>query len=407
MTREFQAMLKLLKCNLRKEKADIIEGVDYKKIGTLAMQQQIMPLVFPFIEDAYNSGALKMEDEVLKNMSNRILASVAQGIRREEFLIPILDEIEKTGVKCILLKGVLLADLYPSPELRVSGDVDLYVDEKDEKTAITILKNYGFHVAKRMEGEYHSECQHNIVKSLELHVSLYEDYCTDLWFDNITFDTDKVERYTTQNGYTYNSLEKNEQLIFIILHLIKHFLSSGIGIRQIADIILYMEKYSDVLDFKKYSEIMKGLKFDYFMDCCMKIGVDYLGADQEKLFWINRYEIRDEDCERILTDIENSGLFGHNDFKRRTFGVAYTNALKQEKGYAGKKTNSGLLSKIFLDYNHIKNDYQYVNGKKWLLPVAWVHRVFRIAFCKKKEISAETANMQKEHIEFMRDMKIL
>ena len=413
MTSSFQDMLYLFKCTSRGDAAELKRSMDFKHIYDIAVEQQVFPIIFPEIENAYNNGYFEIEKKDFENKKNNIMSAIINGIQKQELMKKVLKKMEEADVHCILLKGALLADLYFRPENRLSGDIDLYVSPDKEKEAIDILKECGFSVEKRLDTEHHSDCTHKVIKSLELHVSLYEDYCTDIWFDSISYKIDDFEKYTTKQGYTYNTFLIDDQLIFNVLHLIKHFLSSGLGIRQIMDVILFIEQNYEKIDYENYSSIMKKLKFDYFMDCCMKIGVDYLGADPKKLLWINNYKIKDEDCIKILEDIEEAGLFGHNDEHRRTFTNAYTEALYKSKfedcgeEYKKKRQRSVLLSVVFLDYERMKLNYSYLKHGRWLLPVAWIHRGIKFIFKKKDVKKLENTDMQEKHLELMRDMKIL
>lgn len=412
MTDGFKDMLFLLRRALRGDKSELPVGLNYKKAGSAALSQQVMPLIFDDILSAYESGKFAADAAVINQMKTQIAATVVLGLQREKFLETVLKKFEESSIKCILLKGALLADLYPNPSLRISGDIDLYVKEKDEVAAIKILREAGFEVEPRMKNEYHSECHHKIIKSLELHVSLYEDYCSDLWFNSIAFDTDKTVRYTTKAGYSYTALDTNEQFLFNILHLIKHFLSSGVGIRQICDIMLFEEKNREKINEQRYKEAMKSLKFDYFMDCCNAIAVKYLGAKRENLIWINEKAVKSEDCEKILTDIEEGGIFGHNNPNRRGFSKAYTDAICKAKfsdggaEYMSNRNKGTLVSRIFLNYDNMKKIYPYLKRGKWLLPFAWLHRGLRFVFGGKAEDKEKSAAAT-EHLELMRDMKIL
>lgn len=413
MTSSFRDMLYLLKCASRGETAELKSSMDFKRIYDIAVEQQVFPIIFSEIENAYNEGYFEIEKKDFENKKNNIMSVVISGIQKQEFMKKVLEKMEDAGVCCVLLKGALLADLYAEPENRLSGDIDLFVSPDKEKAAIDVLKECGFSVEKRLDTEHHTDCSHKVVKNLELHVSLYEDYCADIWFDRISYKTDRIEKYTTKQGYTYNTFLIDDQLIFNVLHLIKHFLSSGLGIRQIMDVILFIEHNYEKIDYEGYAAIMKKLRFDYFMDCCMKIGVDYLGADPKRLLWINNCEIKAEDCLKILDDIEDAGLFGHNDEQRRTFTKAYTEALYRNKfedggeEYKKNRQKRVVVSVIFLDYDRMKQKYSYLKHGKWLLPVAWIHRGVRFIFKKKNVEASENTDVQEKHLELMRDMKIL
>lgn len=412
MTNNFKDMMYLLGCTARGQKAVLSEEMDYIKICNLSFQQQIISLIFPEIECAYNENYFKVSDDKIKSLKDRIFKSVLVGVQKKEILKNVLNKMDEKGVVCVLLKGDLLADLYSQPEYRLSGDIDLFVKPTDEDKAIEVLKSCGFDVKKRLKTEYHSECKHPVISELELHISLYEDYCSDLWFDNTTYNFDDVFEFTTKAGYTYNVLGLDDQLTFNVLHLIKHFLSGGAGIRQIMDVVLFIEKYKGELDENRFIETMKALNFEYFINACMKIAVKYLGSKKENLIWIEGAEVSDEQCEKILDDIEHGGLFGHNDISRSEFKDAYTKAIHRKKyndsfkTYSNKRKKTVWLSLLFLDYERMKTKYRYIENRKWLLPFAWVHRLFNYLF-KKEKIKPEKTDNTNQRLEFLKELNII
>lgn len=57
----------------------------------------------------------------------------------------VLSALEAGGVQVLIVKGSALAyDLYPSPEMRPRGDVDLFIDESHRQQAVAILEEAGF-----------------------------------------------------------------------------------------------------------------------------------------------------------------------------------------------------------------------------------------------------------------------
>ena len=60
----------------------------------------------------------------------------------QQFLITLLEE---AGISVLLLKGWQTAQLYPVPEARKSGDIDLLIpDPAQFEQAVCVLENHGF-----------------------------------------------------------------------------------------------------------------------------------------------------------------------------------------------------------------------------------------------------------------------
>jgi hypothetical protein len=77
------------------------------------------------------------------SVSRRLMAAHSLGIDRAT--VEVIDELEKDGVRCVLLKGPVIAEwLYPEPGSRGYGDADLLVDPSDLDTAAAVLKRIGF-----------------------------------------------------------------------------------------------------------------------------------------------------------------------------------------------------------------------------------------------------------------------
>ena len=140
----------------------------------------------------------------------------------------------KKDIPCCVLKGQALAYLYKNPECRMSGDVDLLVAEKDETAALDILRKNGFSVSVRAQSANHDTCYHDELGCVELHVSLYYDIMQDVWFDNVEM---LKEPFMEKNGILMLGI--TDGYLFTLLHAIKHFLSNGLCVKQIMDVLLY------------------------------------------------------------------------------------------------------------------------------------------------------------------------
>jgi hypothetical protein len=144
-----------------------------------------------------------------------------------------------------LLKGTTLAALYAEPEARISGDTDVLINSDKEDKASEVLKTLGYEVSKREEHEHHFEAKHPIGGLMEVHVELIQKSVSDMAFYN------KVE-YNEEFRIHQNGVKTfgfNDGLVYNAVHFIKHFVKSGAGVRHIMDMLLYMKKYEEEIDF--------------------------------------------------------------------------------------------------------------------------------------------------------------
>lgn len=396
MTRQFETMMYLFQCAARGKTVNIdkLSIEDLKQIRLLAQQQQIWSMIYMMLINHSNIKEFFSSNDI-NNCENNILYTATKKYQGKMFLDNILKKFIKNDIDAILLKGETLAELYKYPELRFSGDIDLLIRKEDEKKALEILIDNDFEIINRLNTEHDTKCIHKMLGVLELHVSLYDDYCEDIWFNGINSIEEKPVKFITSDGFEYTVLGYTDQLLFITLHFIKHFLSSGAGIRQLMDVLLYVETYGDKTDKTRYVSIMQHLKYDYFMDICMYIGENYLGSDKSKLIYINGVADYSDEAQIVLNSIEQTGLFGHNDLSFRQFHKLYTKE-RYNATFPGdyrsyiknRKSKNSLLKIIFLDKNRLQEKYTYLRKHKYLIPIAWIHRCIRALFklLKKEKI---------------------
>lgn len=395
VTVAFELMMYLFKCAVMSVEPKIDKELNLSDIYEVSKQQGIWPLVFLSVQKLYEKKLMQGKPELMGALQQQILVSITKGATRKEILKIILDELRAKNITVVLLKGDILADLYPFPDYRLSGDIDLLVKPGDEKVIFKVFEKYGFEVEARMNKEHHSVCRHPAAGVVELHVALHDDYCEEIWFAGKTQIDEDFTDFTTKDGYQYEVLGLNDCFIYLTTHMIKHFLSGGAGMRQIMDILLFIRKYKDEIDFERYKKLMIELSFENFMDCCMDIGVNYLGFTADDLFYITGAKQSKKRIDAVLDDIEKCGLFGHKDADLRDFKMVYL-----EKRYArlrGGEVKEYLehrlnivqkLQLIFMRRDILERKYPYVKKSFLLVPIAWFHRIIKFVL-KREELKEE------------------
>ena len=151
---------------------------------------------------------------------------------------------KKGGLRSCVLKGQGIARLYPQPERRQSGDIDLWVDG-GRKKVLSFLKNNFLgtghvvihHVDARIIDGVDTEIHFKPVFACNpfLHNRLQKFFKgqADAQFSNC----DKTL------GFSYPTLRFNA--VYILSHIYMHFLYEGIGIRQIIDYYYVLSHLSE------------------------------------------------------------------------------------------------------------------------------------------------------------------
>lgn len=115
----------------------------YGAILELADRHRVLPLLYDVL-----APKLPEEDENRKRLEKRSAETVRQSYRLLFLGKYVTGLLQEHGIETVLLKGSGTAGLYPVPELRKSGDIDLLVaDQKAGEKAYEVLHEHGFRKA--------------------------------------------------------------------------------------------------------------------------------------------------------------------------------------------------------------------------------------------------------------------
>lgn len=381
MSREFQYLMQLISSaatgkRLSKQLAD----ADWVQIENLATAQSIQFLL---------GYALKLNADIgcPKEIRDRLLrqsraAAVLNATRIGE-VIRMLSEMEAAGIHNVLFKGWSVATFYHTPEYRVSGDTDIWVDRADERKAIDFLKRKGFQITQRWKNGHHSECMHPVLGHLDLHVLFYDELVEDIWF-NKTDGQEFVREVHLKVDSSYGSfftLGHTDHLLYMILHLVKHFIQTGASLRMILDIAVFYAKNKDSIDSSRIWRVMDELKYTDLVNCVFWTAIRYFDFDMKDFPGISA----DEPAQMrvVLDDIEKGGWIGINDKAAREYGWYEYNRqmlLKKMRPWQYRLYmiwwQTGNLQSFFPNSEAMQKQYPILKKWPWLLPFAWIYRLF-------------------------------
>lgn len=275
----------------------------------------------------------------------------------------LIQAFDKNNITYAIFKGMILADMYPNPNVRYSSDADILVDENDFDRAQQILRKLQF-----AKDELHSkECVANYIKEnllIELHKRLWEDYEGSQieLIKSLRWDDCKTFRKVMIEDYEYTTLGYLEHLEFIIFHMVKHFVYSGFGMRHLMDLVIYVNNCIDNIDCVRFWQDMENLGFSKFCEAAFDVGIRYLNMDSTILDV--RKKISDEFAEEFITMIVNSGTFGDKMVRTSSLDNYFDDAKQIGKKYEF----------IFPSLKEMKGRYSVLNKFPFLLPFCWMMR---------------------------------
>ena len=382
MTREFQAVISLAIAGALGQCPNSIPGdIDWGKIEKLAHEQGVKPLVgyalrcFPALPCPERFRAGIISDMRKLAVSNHMWRSVT---------LELLADMKKAGIPALLIKGYSLASFYASPDCRLSGDADLLIPPEYEKQTCAFLESRGFQVKPRWQHWHHVVCNHPIIGCVELHVQLYDDFVEEIWFqkaDAGSFISEKPISVQS-DGYEYMTLAPTDHLLFLTLHLVKHFIMAGMSLRMMIDVVLFYKENADRIDRQRYWSIIESLGFERVVKSIFAAIAQYGEIDPVSVFGI---EGEDPQCyELILDDLENGGWLGFNDKRaREQSGHAYNRQLIIQNGSKSSYFRYMLIRKVsrcvfnlLPPKSLLQKEYPYCSKRPILLPLAWTHYVF-------------------------------
>ena len=274
---------------------------------------------------------------------------------------------EEAGMRHFWVKGMEVAQYYPYPALRSMGDLDVMVE--DIARACEILSQHGYDFG------HHDQCEWPCYKNnfrVELQSRLAYSGSEKLmsFFDGC-WDYEKEHH-----------LDWSFHFVYLIEHLRKHLVHEGVGFRQFLDIAVLVqnEKVSGQLNWSWIRETLQKLDMLDLTERILALNERWFGVKVP----FEVPEITDEFYDFATDRILENGVFGRDDEEHLELANVHVESSSDYDG--SRMTLGGLLRKAFPGYRQLIgwDEYRFLVGRKYLLPVCWIYRLWRNLFLKEK-----------------------
>ena len=396
-------LLLTLRTAVRSKQAEDPElsGEDWDKLLGLADEHEILPLVFDAL--CRSQSLRTLAPEQIKTWREKAVASaMRQVVQTNEFLTLML-KAQAQGLDPIVLKGITVRSLYPKPMLRPSVDEDLFVSREDAEKYHRFFLSEGLDPDEQ-EAEIHTadELSYHKPQSptyIEMHMSLFpqdsDAYgdCNSL-FENVSERSVRVQI----EDVSLRVLEPTDHLLYLICHAYKHFLHSGVGIRQVCDMGMFAGACGGEIDWQRIVRGCASIRIDRFAAALFRIAEKHLGFPLPEVF--SGYAA-DEGA--LLADMLSGGVYGIVDEDRLHSGSITLDAVAAQK--QGRRRRS-LAASLFPSAASLAGRYPYLRRRPWLLPIAWTQRI--AGYLKKRKTSAAASvRIGEKRIDLLRQYNII
>lgn len=349
--------LKLLSSVIYNTPVPKINDISLSDLYRFTRKHMVSSMIYHALKQLnLNDTELKPFYEDYKEFSLREASFSAQSTK-------LLDSFEKNEISVMPFKGSDVKKYYPKEYMRSSVDVDILIDEQKIDNVDVIMKENGFTVS------YSTEKETAYIKkpyfSYEMHKTVIEK--SSPFYKHFVNILKESPLYIGKNYIHKMSFE--DMYIFSTVHFYKHFIGGGSGIRFLLDLQVLNNNLPENFNKSYVENKMKDMGI-YDFHCKMS-------ELAQKSF--NGTEKKTNGDRLICKYLYLQGCFGSES--------GYILQMIEKKA----KRNKSLRFFYFLWYKFMYQErrfryYPILKKYYFLLPVCFLHRIFKSAFFDRKNI---------------------
>lgn len=358
MKQEVQYLLEVVKYILNRKTGELpipTNDLDWEKLIKLAKNHSILNLLH------YGVDALpkeyKPDEQTCKHLYQSSVNAIVRNYNQIEGAKELLETFEEKGIYALAVKGICTKKHYPQTDMRTMGDVDILYQPQQNDEVKKVMRDLGYELS--MEGRKHDIYSRRPYMAIEMHRVLvaadseYGSYYESIW-----------NRIKTKENCKYiHEMSREDEYIFTIVHLARHFKDGGIGIRFIMDVYVY--NHLDGMDWDYIKTELRKLKLWEFYGNISQLADRWFGAEPR--------------CDEENNELFNK-LFAYI-ITDGTFGTT-RNAAAASTAETGRFQS--LLNAVFPSLKSMQSMFVWLEKWPILLPYAWVLRGFRSITSKRR-----------------------
>lgn len=294
-----------------------LSELEWSKLLDFSQKQAVVGVTFSALEKLGSHGQ-KPPREILYKWFG-----LSEQIRHNNLMLTnhcqqLQQLLKEKGLRSSILKGQGIALYYDEPlrEFRQSGDIDIYVC-CGRNGALDLARQLGVECPEWDYKHLHLD----IIKGVEIEMHYRVEVLLNLWKNRKLqrwLDRNEEQLYEERTGLVTPTTEFN--LFYILLHIYRHFLYEGVGMRQLMDYYFVLKAYdgrSEIVtphsgqrpEKEDIRYLLKEFGMERFARGVMWMMKEVFCLESKYMYC----EPLESEGEFILNEVMKGGNFGHYD----------------------------------------------------------------------------------------------
>ena len=352
----YHDVLYLLACaaNGTKAEKNRITAMDLEALYALCKEHKITALVSCVLTEH-----LKENPEQYARWQQEQMKALYRDMNFAAERAKILGFLEENGIWYMPLKGIVLKEYYPKPELREFADNDILFDETFAEQVEQFMLAEGYE-RKQSDSGHVMEYEKEPCFNFEMHRTLY--HTNNPVFYNYYKDVKSRLLKDENNAYGYHFSDE-DFYVFMVSHTYRHYRDNGVGIRNLLDIYMYNLKKSQSLDFAYIEAQLETIEAADFEKQMRQLAQRAFGSENEQFT---------AEQEEVLAFYFASGAYG----TREQAAKNHMKKLIGQTDFSAKGRTKYWFKRLF-DMETYKRDFPRAYKTIIAIPFLIVYRCLR------------------------------
>ena len=243
-------VITLIRSALTQRPYPLPEEFRLEEAASVIKRHHIAPLCY---EGAALCG-ISTNTPFMKELFQYYCTAVIIATRQDRAIAKLLQAFELCDIDYIPLKGSKMRALYPRPELRMMGDADILIRAEQYDRIVPIVEANGYKPYAQTDHDHSWESQDLF---LELHHRLLDR--EDAAYTAVYEDGWCMSKQLAGSQW---AMPYEDEWLYMFGHFTKHY-ASGIGIRHVADLWMFLRAYPN-MDTAYINKQLSKLQFGKF-----------------------------------------------------------------------------------------------------------------------------------------------
>ena len=292
---------------------ELPDSIDWEGVVALAQKHGVLGTIIESVELLPES--LRPSGSMMARMGRFALGLIHANLILDRTVVRLVTFLKEHGIEGVLLKGQGVARYYRKPQMRQSGDIDLYIGTELYRTAVNLCKDE----LNEDKETSHETRQHYAFYmdgvEIELHRLATRLYSRkkDAGFQE--WIVDELEYSPRRRSLTLGNADVvlpsyDFDALYIFYHGWRHLITGGIGMRQLCDWAMIFNYHSGEIDIARLKDNIHRFGLTRGWRLFAYIAVRYLGVEEDKMpLYDPRYTKK---YDKVMEYIVSSGNFGYH-----------------------------------------------------------------------------------------------